>query len=215
MFKEYLLQNWALILILLAFAISLATTVFLEKRSIIRLYVLIVSIFILSIIVYIEFSTDNVALRNVLMAIRYSATPIIIAQVLFALVKKLKAFIFIPALITLAIDIISIFTGIVFSVDKETNDLVRGPIGYLPFIMAGLYCAFLIYILVKRSNKRALEIIPIGFLASAFITGVVFPFILGPDYSKIFCSTLAASFFIYHVFSILQLTKKDGLTGLF
>ena len=216
--KEYILQNWILVLILSAFAIILGTTAFLDKKATRRMYELIGFIFILSILVFIEFLIDNDpqyrSLRLVLMAIRYSATPIIIAQVLFALVKKLKAFIFIPALITLAIDIISIFTGIVFSVDKETNDLVRGPIGYLPFIMAGLYCAFLIYILVKRSNKRALEIIPIGFLASAFITGVVFPFILGSDYSRIFCSTLAASFFIYHVFSILQLTKKDGLTGL-
>ena len=33
MLKEYLLQNWALILVLLAFVISLRITVFLDKKK--------------------------------------------------------------------------------------------------------------------------------------------------------------------------------------
>ena len=45
MFKEYLLQNWPLILILLAFVISLLTTVFFQKKIIIRMYILIAAIF--------------------------------------------------------------------------------------------------------------------------------------------------------------------------
>ena len=36
MIRDYLLQNWILILILAAFAISLKTTVFLEKNTIRR-----------------------------------------------------------------------------------------------------------------------------------------------------------------------------------
>ena len=217
MFKEYILQNWILILILGAFAIILATTAFLDKKSTRRTYFLIASIFLLSIFVFVEFYLEDdinyKMLRLVLMSIRYSATPLIIAQVTFALVKRFKPFIFIPAGALLIVDIISIFTGIVFSINDE-NKLERGPVGYLPFIIAGLYCAFLIYILVKRSNKRALEIIPICVLAIAFISGLVFPFLLGADFSKIFCSTIAVAFFIYYMFLILQLTKKDGLTGL-
>ena len=38
---------------------------------------------------------------------------------------------------------------------------------------------------------------------------------MGKDYSKIFCTTIAIALFVYYVFSILQLTKKDALTGLF
>ena len=55
MFKEYILQNWPLILILMAFVISLFTTVFLDKKTIVRLYVLIAAIFLLSIVVFVEF----------------------------------------------------------------------------------------------------------------------------------------------------------------
>ena len=216
-FKEYILQNWILILILVAFAIILATTAFLDKRATRRIYVLIGTVFVLSISVFIEFYLEEDIkyrlLRTILMAIRYSATPFIVAQVMYALVKKEKAFVFIPAAILLVVDIISIFTGIVFSIN-DAGDLERGPLGYLPFIIAGLYCAYLIYLLIVRSNKRALEIIPIIFLAVAFISGLVFPFMFGSSFSKIFCSTIAIALFIYYVFSILQLTKKDALTGL-
>ena len=217
MFKSYILQNWILVLILTAFVIVLLTTAFLDKKATRRTYALIGSVFALSIIVFIEFyyeaDPNFVMLRTVLMAIRYSATPIIVALIIFTLTRKIKPFVFIPAGALLIIDIVSIFTGIVFKID-EANELVRGPLGYLPFIVAGLYFAFLIFILIKRSNKRALEIIPIVFLAVAFASGLMFPFILGPDFSQIFCPTIAAALFIYYVFSILQLTKKDALTGL-
>ena len=216
-FKLYILQNWILILVLAAFIIILATTGFLDKKATNRYYILIAAVFLLSISVFVELYIENDAkykmLRTALIAIRYSATPIIVAQIIFALIKKQGLYIFIPSLILLIIDIVSIFTGIVFSID-DANHIVRGPLGYLPFILAGLYNAFLIYVLIRRSNKRFLEIAPIVFLAAVLLSGVVFPFIYGSDYSKIFCSTMAVALFIYYVFSILQLTKKDALTGL-
>ena len=217
MFKSYILQNWILILILVAFVIVLITTSFIDKKATRRMYVLIASVFALSLVVFIEFFFENnpdyKLLRTILMSIRYSATPIILAMIIFTLTKKIKAFVFIPALALLIVDIVSIFTGIVFSID-ENNTLVRGPLGYAPFIIAGLYCAFLIFILIKRSNKRAIEIIPIVFFAVAFASGLIFPFLLGPSFSQIFCPVIAVALFIYYVFSILQLSKKDALTGL-
>ena len=215
--KSYILQNWVLILVLVAFVIVIKTSAFLDKKATRRTYILIGAVFALSILVFIEFYYDKdpnfKTARTVLMAIRYSATPFIISWIIYTLIKKQKEFIFIPAAILLIIDIVSIFTGIVFKVD-ESNQLVRGPLGYLPFIVVGLYCAFLIYILIRRSNKRALEIIPVVFLAVAFISSLVFPFILGPDFSQIFCPTIGVALFVYYVFSILQLSKKDALTGL-
>ena len=217
LFKAYILENWILVLILVAFTIILFTTSFLDNKSSKRMFFLIGSVFVLSILVFIEFyfegDSNYSMMRTVLMALRYSATPLIVALIMFALTKKLKWFIFIPAVILLIIDIISIFTGIVFKIN-DANELVRGPLGYLPFIVAGLYFVFLIFILVKRSNKRAMEIIPIVFLGVAFASGLAFPFILGSSFSHIFCSIIAVALFVYYVFSILQLTKKDALTGL-
>lgn len=219
MFKEYLLQNWPLILILLAFAISLNITVFLKRKTVIIMSILIVFIFLLSIVVYLEFyfaqTGEHQFARKIMMAIRYSATPFIIAQVILALAKKQKWFIILPAVALLIIDIVSIPTGIVFDIaDNAEHTIIRGPLGYLPYIITGLYCAFLIYILVARSNKRFLEIIPIAFLGLAFLSGLIFPFIFGAHFSTIFCVTIAIALYVYHEFSIHQITKVDTLTGL-
>ena len=215
--KEYILQNWALILILMAFAIMLIITVFLDKSTIIRMYILIGVVFALSMIVFFEFHLADIDklfnLRIVLTAIRYSSTPIIIALIIYALVKRTHWYVVIPAIVLTIINIISIFTGIVFSVDSE-GTLKRGVLGYLPYIGVGGYSIFLIYILFKQSNKTASEILPIVFLAFALSTGLIFPLVIGKEYSKIFCTTIAIALFVYYVFLILQLTKKDALTGL-
>lgn len=218
MLKDYLLQNWPLILVLLAFTISLISTVFMEKKIIKRMHILNGFIFLLSIVVFVEFeiakNPDYRILRSVLAAVRYSATPFILAQVIFTQVKKMQWFIFIPATVLAILDFVSIPTGIVFSV-TEANALERTPvIGYLPYVVVGLYSVFLIYLLVKRSNKHLVEIVPIAFMALALGSGLVLPFIFGADYSSIFCITIAIALFAYYEFTILQLTKKDSLTGL-
>ena len=55
MIKELIIQNWANVLVLLAFAVLLSTTVFLDKTTVLRLYALILSLFIFSMIVFAEF----------------------------------------------------------------------------------------------------------------------------------------------------------------
>ena len=217
MLKVYLLENWTMLLILAAFAIALQITVFLDKKTIKRMYALIIGVLLLSIVVFLEFSftasAEHRMLRIVLMAIRYSATPLIIALVIYTLVKKQQWYIFIPAILLAVIDVASIFTGIVFSVGED-NVFTRGALGYLPFIVAGGYGVFLIYLLLKRSNKQWVEIVPIIFLGVAFASGLIFPFVFGSDYSALFCPTIAVALFVYYVFSILEQTKKDSLTGL-
>lgn len=149
-----------------------------------------------------------------MVAIRYSATPIILALILYALVKRARWYVLLPAALLTVVNVVSIFTGIVFSID-DAGELQRGILGYLPYIGVGIYSVVLVYVLFMQSNKQATEIIPIVFLALAFASGLVLPFVLGKDYSKIFCTTIAVALFVYYVFLILQLTKKDALTGLF
>ena len=55
MIKEYILQNWALLLLLTAFVIMLKTTVFLEQKVVKRMLILIAAIFLLSVSVFAEF----------------------------------------------------------------------------------------------------------------------------------------------------------------
>ncbi|MBR0302232.1 MAG: GGDEF domain-containing protein, partial [Clostridia bacterium] len=209
--------NWPLILVLSAFAIALQITVSMDKKTIKRMYVLIVGVFFLSIVVFVEFFVAPYAeyrvLRSVLMAIRYSATPFIVAHIIYTLVKKQTWLIFIPAIILALMDFASIFTGIVFRIGED-NTFARGVFGYLPFVMAGLYCVFLIYLLARKSNRKWTETVPIVFLSLSLFSQLIVPFILGSDFSKIFCSTIGIALFIYYVFELLQQTKKDSLTGL-
>lgn len=216
-FIDYLIQSWPLILILVAFAIMLKVTIFLEKRTVIRMYILIGVLFLLSIAVFVEFYLGDIGqyqqARLAMSAIRYSATPIIIALILRTLVRRAKWYVLIPALALAVVNIVSIFTGIVFYINTN-GELTRGVLGYLPYIAVGVYSVLLVFILVRQSNKQATEIIPIAFLAFTLGTGLVLPFVVGKEYSKIFCSTIAIGLFVYYVFLILQLTKKDALTGL-
>ncbi len=217
MLKEYILQNWALILIMMAFSILLKTTVFLDRKIKGRMYALIGVVFVLSIIVFLEFNLagrgESVQLRTVLTAIRYSATPFIIAMIIYTLAMEMRWFVFLPAIALAVINMVSIFNGMVFCI-RDDCSLARGPLGYLPYVVVGLYSAALVYILFKQSNKQSTEIIPIFFLCFAFATGLILPFFLGKDYSQVFCVTIIIALFVYYVFSILQLTKKDSLTSL-
>ena len=214
--KEYFFQNWILLLILGAFIVVLLITSFSNRKTTIRYLILLVSIFLLSLVVFAEFYvqpvTENNILRLVLMSIRYSATPFVLALLIMVLVKKQSYFLMIPAGILLVLNIVSLFTGIVFGLN-EAGELVRGPIGFFPYVMCGLYMTFLIALLVIRSNKRWIEILPIIFLTIALTSGLVFPFIFGSKFSQMFCTIMATSLFIYYVFTILELAKKDALTG--
>ena len=216
MLQDYFVQNWALILILPAFAISLKTTLFLDKTTVKRFYILLAGIFLLSVVVFLEFALNDrggyAAEQTVLMAVRYSATPIIVAMILYTLVRKVRWYIFIPAMVLTGLNILSIFTGIVFSLD-EGGRLHRGPLGLLPYIVAGLYGVCLVFVLYKRSNKLYTEVVPIAFLAFSFASGLILPFIFGAGYSHMFCITIAIGLFVYYQFLLLQGTKKDPLTG--
>ena len=115
-------------------------------------------------------------------------------------------------LLLTAIDFISISTGIVFSLSDE-GTLQRGFLGYLPCIVAGLNGVRLIYTLYRNSNRLYTEIVPIIFLAFAYASGLILPFVFGKSFSQIFCTTIMIALFVYYVFSFHQLSKKDPLTG--
>ena len=215
MLREFVLQNWALMLISIAFAISLKTTGFRDKLTVRRMYCLIAGVLLLSVVVFTEFYLVDlggyILPRTILMTIRYSATPVIVAMVLFTLKKNQKWYVFIPALLLIVVNIISAFTGIIFKLDSK-GTLIRGPLGYLPYVVAGLYGVYLIWSLYRQSNRLYTEIVPIAFLAFAFAGGLILPFVFGPAYSHIFCITIAIALYVYYVFSIHQLSKKDPLT---
>ncbi|QUC66145.1 GGDEF domain-containing protein [Aristaeella hokkaidonensis] len=216
MLRDYLVQNWALILVSLAFLISLRTTAFLDKSFARRMFLLIFEVLILSIIVFIEFEQKDLGIiwkgRPYLIFIRYSAGSLLEAQVLYSLVKKYPRIIFIPAIITAVICFISIYTGIITRVLPD-GSIQNGPLRLLPFIVPGIYGCFIVYFLYKRTNKQINDLFPVAFFSLALGSMVILPFFIRQAYSQIFCKTISIALFAYYLFSIQNLTRIDSLTG--
>ena len=217
-FKEYIYHNLPLLLILAALSVSLKTTVFVDRTTARRYYVLIWTLLLLSVSVSVEsWYTGQTEMRNLLIllaGIRYSVTPFIIALIILTLTGKTGWWkIYIPAIANAGINLISLFNGIVFTYLEDCS-LKRGPLGYLPFIVVGLYCATLIVMLLRRSRRQKAGIIQTSFFAVIFAISLFLPFVFGRSYLEIFCPTLAITLYVYHVFTVYEMTKKDPLTGL-
>ena len=214
--RDYLIQNWALILVSLAFLVSLYTTAFLDKKFANRMFLLIFETFILSIIVFIEFELEDLGIvwkgRPYLMFIRYSAGALLEAQVLYSLVKQYPRIIFIPAIITAGICFINIYTGIINWV-QEDGIIQYGPLKLFPYIVPGAYGCFIVYFLYKRTKKQVNDLFPVAFFSLALGSMVILPFLFGHAYAQIFCKTISIALFAYYLFSIQNLTKTDALTG--
>ena len=216
MLRDYIIQNWALILVSLAFGVSLRTTSFLDKKFATRMRQLVIETVILSIVVFIEFEQEDLGIvwkgRPYLMFVRYSAGALLEAQVLYSLVKKFPRIIFIPAVITVAICFLNIFTGFINRV-LEDGTIQYGPLKLFPYIVPGIYGCFIVYFLYKRTNKQVYDLFPVAFFSLALGSLVILPFLFGHAFSQLFCKTISIALFTYYLFSIQNVTKTDPLTG--
>ena len=217
--REYILHNWALVLILLAAAVSLKTMVFLEKDDIRRYHVLIITVFLLSISVFEETCLDDYEgkqqILTILAGIRLSIIPFILALIVCTLSRKVTWWkVYIPAIFLAAANFISIFTGVVFSM-RPDNTLRYGPLGFLPFTIACAYCVFLIWNLFKHSSRQTGDMMLIVYFIVALVSTMIMPFAFGRPYLQIFPTTVAIVLYVYQMFAVNQITKKDPLTGLF
>jgi diguanylate cyclase (GGDEF)-like protein len=183
-----------------------------------NLTTIILYILLLSVVEYIEVYLGNQSTfsywRKIMTAIKYIIPSLMLAQIIVTFLRLKNIFVFIPALANTALCIISIFTGIVFTFREETNNFLRGPLGYLPFIVCGGYflCLF-IYVLI-RTNRQFEDILPILFILFSGVLTFVMPLIQGENFEKWFTTTITISVFVYYVFIVQQLTKKDAMTEL-
>lgn len=217
--RDYILHNWALVLILLAAAVSLKTMVFLEKADIRRYHVLIITVFLLSITVFEETCLDDYEGKHevltVLAGIRLSVIPFILALIVCTLSRKVTWWkVYIPAIFLAAMNLISVKTGIVYSMGPD-NTLQYGLLGFLPFAIAFAYCAFLLWNLFKHSSRQTGDMMLMVYFIVALASSMIMPFVFGRPYLQIFPTTVAITLYVYQMFAVNQITKKDPLTGLF
>ena len=221
-FLNYLTTNWALLLIFVLIIVVVSTTVQFSKRTFFVLIIAGVLILALSIVDYIETYFANLDTFNIwraiLSAFKYAIPSFILCQVGIMILERAKIqyrlLIYIPATIHLILCLISINTGIIFYFHKDGNAFARGPLGYLPFILSGLYLFFLIAILIKGGLENRDDIIPFIFLVFFVVLAILLPIIWGSDFQPLFCTTAAIGLLTYCIFLLQQLSKRDPLTSL-
>lgn len=219
--QDFFYSNWALVLILTSMFIMTVTTVHLSKRIVIRLFLIIMLLAALSVASYIEVGLGNGSTWNewraILTAFKYTTPSLILAittTIIMNAKTHIKAMLFIPAVINGVLSFVSIPTHIVFFFYKESNSFQRGALGYIPFIVCGIYTFFVVFFLIKQSTKTLEDILPISFLAIASTASIILPLIWLFEFERWFCVSIAILLFTYYVYIMQQQTKKDALTGL-
>ena len=218
--QGYIGANWPLIVIIIGFWLLLLGNIFLSKEKVSGFRNIIYMIVFFSIVDYIEdwlASRDTYTIwRSILTATKYSVPQLVLAQTTTILFDRVKKYIYIPAVITIAINYSSIFNHIVFVIHKNDNSFGRGRLGYLPFVCAAIYLAFTLYmILFNEEGKRRQDRYVIYYIILTAVVIILWPMITdNSNTEEYFCITVAIDEFIYYCFTLHQVTKRDPLTGL-
>lgn len=208
----------ALLLLLVAMTILIHTTVHLSKRMIRNLMILIIYLFVLSVVDYVEVYLGNLpyysAWRAFLTSVKYVIPSLMLAEIIVIFSDIRNFLVFLPAIINGCISVLSIFTGWVFSFDMSDNTFHRGPLGMTPFIVCIGYIIYIAVYTFFMVGRQLDDILPMGFVVFSGLVSVVLPPFVGESFEKWFTTTMAISAFVYYVFLVQQLTKRDPMTRL-
>ena len=216
--SNFIYTEWALILLLTALVIFIRTTVHLNKRVAADMLAVIALALSLTVIDYIETSLAQgetyTVWRSILTAFKYSITPFIIAFCVRIIVGiKHNLYIFILAVVNFAVCVSSVFTHSVFWY-SEKNAFKRGDLWFVPFAVCAVYIAVAVFYMIRYSSRSSSDYVAIGFLVVPTSLCLVLPFIWLEDFNRWFCTTIVICVFVFYVNILMQLTKKDPLTGL-
>lgn len=153
-------------------------------------------------------------LRTVLSALGYSLRPLVV-YFLILMVKSYSKFwltiITIPLVFNTLVSFSSLFCKISFGYTPD-NKFVRGPLGFTPFIVAGLYVFILLAITILECRNGGLmeamivsAIVLLAFLSTVMESLFHFQFIQNPS--------IATSITFYYLFLHSNQNNRDPLTG--
>lgn len=216
-FYQYLQINWALVLVLIAMVVMAITTVQFNKKEMKVMFIAAALILVLSIADYIETYLSSLPTysiwRSVLSAVKYAIPSWLFAMIAYAFLKS-KWYIFIPAFILSVLCIVSIWTNIIFGYHTDSNTFMRGPIGYLPFVVSGLYLAYFPFCIFRSGRKTIGDIVSVTFIILSVVAIIIMPIVFDGDFDHWLSTTIAICILVYYLFNLQQLANRDALTGL-
>lgn len=153
-------------------------------------------------------------MRVLLSAIGYSLRPLIAFFLLMTARRFSRAstlLLSLPSIINALVSFSALFSPLSFGY-TQSNEFVRGPLGFTPFIVAGFYVILLLYYTVKKYKNigYAEMLIVSAMVLLAFLSTVLesifhFQFIQNPS--------IATSITFYYLFLHCSISNRDQLTG--
>ncbi|MBE5939593.1 MAG: diguanylate cyclase [Lachnospiraceae bacterium] len=217
MLQEFVYANYATFIIAAFMVIFLITNTAFDKKETKLFMRAIIFAIILVIVDSIEWYAASMKepgmLRIWMSAIGYTVRPLCVLCILNIVVrnKKVKKFLmYLPAVLNAVVAFSSLFSGIAFSYD-ENNQFVRGPLGWSPFVVTGLYLFILIiYSVFYFKEKNYYEALIVFAIVIAAVMSVVLEMIFGKD--GLINVTIVISVTFYYLFFHTQTFKRDHLT---
>lgn len=218
---HYLLQiNYSTIVVIIFMLLFLSTNHFFDKKIISLFMLATMSLLILLIVDSIEYWTASFTyptmLRVWMSAIGYSIRPSIIFIIILMLGRNynIKGFLMaIPLFINTAVSFSALFCDVSFSY-SSSNEFVRGPLGYTPFVISGAYLIILVIFTIRiyhnKNNTESLIAIAVALCSgiSTYAESVA-------GYDGVINSTGAISIVFYYLYLNTQQFKRDPLTNTF
>ncbi|MBR3630822.1 MAG: GGDEF domain-containing protein [Oscillospiraceae bacterium] len=215
----YLSDNWGILILITGIALLLQSNIHLDRHMVRSIYAVIGLLGVYTVTSYAEESLGNAPFYSPMRAVMTFLDYGLVSMILFFLVqimfRERSFYLIIPACINIVGCLISLWTGIVFYFDTQTNSFQRGALGFLPYAVAGFYLIYLLVKLFRRFGKTAHEDSPVlSFMILTSVFCFLIPLFFWEDFNNSFSLTIAADVFIYYVFILHQMTKRDVLTGL-
>ena len=213
----YLTEHWGMLVMLVGLSIVLYGDKHLERRMIHRMVVTIVMILAYSISCYTEnylgdLTTYSV-IRSILSAFNYSLVTFLLVNIIMIVYPNEKKILYIPAAVNASLCFISIFTGIVFYINKD-NHFVRGPLGYLTYSIDVVYLIYLLFNLFRSKNIQKEDYPIMVYLAITSAICLAMPLFMEEMALHWLNVTIAIVVMLYYVYLLQQNTKRDSLTKL-
>ena len=223
-FGEFILNNYVTLFELIGLLVILSISVHLSNRKKIFTRVVIVLLFFIALVQFIEewtqsFETYNVA-RGLLTATKYTAYPIVLILMIAMMTYSDKPIPFkkmiilcLPEIICVPLFYTTNLTHIICYFTPN-NIYVEGPLAKLPYVLFVFYFIFFIaqnIIYFKRYKIKDKNII-IYITAGSFLCILLYLlFKKTVDYTPIFTAAIV----FYYLYIYIHMASIDSLTGLF
>ena len=217
-FQNYISSNWGILIVLAALTIFLSMDKYLKHRMVRQIHLTDGLLLIFSMTSYIENHLGNISeysvWRAITSAVNYSMTPLILISIAMIVYPGHRRQLYIPWAVNTFLCFLSIPTGIVFGFEKASNSFQRGPLGYLPFFINGLYLAYLMFRVFKHRRWENKEFVILGFMLLTAVACLLMPLIFTEESEHWLMLTIAFDMLVYYVFLLQQFTNRDPLTNL-